>query len=304
MAERESFQNGNAGGPPSRKAHWRSTAVWCMGLAAACLLAYLLGPRFLLRLVGPAVVGGAAAFLLARRLAKPSTKPMLPAIAVQAGQMAALAVVVAGGSVRAIAAADYPPSILLSLRIQAVELSVLVVGLTWLLLRPGPSPVLLLILYQWATYTLRTIEHGGRLFITHPPNIQAWSAYLFHVLLGGLAVWLMVSGLRSIRTAGARPVLTVGAWCAIIGLGGMALFLAPWSDLGLWLLGFAYSPHVAMILGPFPAAFATIFLGRWLRDQGMHAVDAVVLAIVAWPLLTLVLWFAGIVVLTLRYGPR
>jgi hypothetical protein len=301
MAARESGQTSSAAGPHSRRGVWRPKAVWSMVIAAACLLVYFLGSRFLLLLVGPvgaAVVGGAAAFLLARRLPKPSTKSMLAAFVVQAGQMAALAAMVARRSVSVIAGADYPPSVLLALRIQAVELPVLLVGLSWLLLRPGRAPVLFLIVYQWASYTVHTT---GATALFHSSNVQAWSVYLFHVLLRGVAVWLMVSGLRSMRTERARPVPMAWVWCAIIGLWGVALLFLSWFDTGLYLLRGAYSPHFAMFLGPLPAAFATILLGRWVRDRGMHPAAAIVLAVVAWPALTLVVYVATISVLMLRY---
>ena len=83
----------------------------------------------------------------------------------------------------------------------ALDLVVLAVGLTWLLMRPGLGPVVLLGAYQCIVFVINLVAFFGA-----EVGSQVHRALLVHLIFRVLAVVLMVTGLLDVRRRSALSV--------------------------------------------------------------------------------------------------
>jgi hypothetical protein len=126
-------------------------------------------------------LGAALLFgFLAAKVVGPATKPMVPAFAVQAGQLLWFIV-------GAVTTGQY----------QAVlpDLIILAIGVVWLLARPGLGAVLLLGIYQGISFAI-----NAAMFASASVGSVEHKALLVHLIFRAAAVVLMVAGLRKSRT--------------------------------------------------------------------------------------------------------
>jgi hypothetical protein len=116
---------------------------------------------------------------IAYKLAMEEVKPMVPAIAVQGGQ----GLWMLFGFV-----------VLHVLNQNMIDIAILALGLSWLLLRPGVAPVILLVAYQ---ILASAVNLTG--FLAASVGSTAHKALLVHLVFRVAAVVLMVNGLQQMR---------------------------------------------------------------------------------------------------------
>jgi hypothetical protein len=145
------------------------------GAAAGYAVSQYTGPMALIPLGGTLLFG-----LLAAKVVRPATKPMVPGFAVQVGQLLWFIIgAVATGQYRSV----------------LLDLIILAIGLVWLLARPGLGPVLLLGIYQGISFVI-----NAAVFASTPIGSVEHKALLVHLIFRAAAVVLMIAGLRRSRT--------------------------------------------------------------------------------------------------------
>jgi len=143
---------------------------WVIGGA----IGYYTGLNFLIPF-GLALLSG----WIANKIIKSSfSKAMIPAFAVQCGQMLWMFLAILWG---------YPASII-------IELILVIIVLVWLLMRPSLIPVILLSIYQIIGFVDSILK-----FISYSFGTPEHKALLIHLIIRIVAVFLMFTGLREIR---------------------------------------------------------------------------------------------------------
>jgi hypothetical protein len=116
---------------------------------------------------------------IAYKLVKEDVKPMVPAIAVQLGHGLWML---------------FGFIMLRVLNQNALDLVILAAGLTWLLVRPGLGPVILLSTYQCIAFVVNLLS-----FLAAGVGSTTHKALLVHLVFRLAAVLLMVVGLQQMR---------------------------------------------------------------------------------------------------------